>query len=40
MGHQNIKTIPIYTEITGVKIEEDMQRLSQNIEDKYQLVES
>ena len=39
MGHRNIKTTQIYAEITGAKIEEDMQRLSQKIENKYQLVE-
>ncbi|KKB53900.1 MULTISPECIES: site-specific integrase [Bacteroidales] len=38
MGHRNIKTTQIYAEITGAKIEEDMQRLSQKIENKYQLV--
>ena len=38
MGHRNIKTTQIYAEITGAKIEEDMQRLSQKIEHKYQLV--
>ena len=37
MGHRNIKTTQIYAEITGAKIEEDMQRLSQKIENKYQL---
>ncbi|WP_289227678.1 tyrosine-type recombinase/integrase [Parabacteroides goldsteinii] len=40
MGHRNIKTTQIYAEITGAKIEEDMQRLSQKIENKYQLVKS
>ena len=39
MGHRNIKTTQIYAEITGAKIEEDMQRLSQKIENKYQLAE-
>jgi site-specific recombinase XerD len=37
MGHQNIRTTQIYAEITGSKIEEDMQMLSRKIEDKYQL---
>lgn len=40
MGHRNIKTTQIYAEITGAKIEEDMQRLSKKIENKYQLVKS
>lgn len=40
MGHCNIKTTQIYAEITGAKIEEDMQRLSQKIENKYQLTET
>ena len=35
MGHRNIKTTQIYAEITGAKIEEDMQRLSQKIEDTH-----
>lgn len=39
MGHRNIKTTQIYAEITGAKIEEDIQRLSQKIENKYQLTE-
>lgn len=38
MGHRNIKTTQIYAEITGAKIEEDMQMLSRKIGDKYQLV--
>lgn len=37
MGHRNIKTTQIYAEITGAKIEEDMQRLSQKIEECYLL---
>ena len=40
MGHRNIKTTQIYAEITGAKIEEDMQRLSQKIKNKYQLTET
>lgn len=31
MGHRNIKTTQIYAEITGAKIEEDMQVLSEKI---------
>lgn len=37
MGHRNIKTTQIYAEVTGAKIEEDMQVLSRKIGDKYQL---
>lgn len=37
MGHRNIKTTQIYAEVTGAKIEEDMQSLSRKIESKYQL---
>ncbi|WP_158599453.1 tyrosine-type recombinase/integrase [Parabacteroides sp. AF17-3] len=40
MGHRNIKTTQIYAEITGAKIEEDIQRLSQKIEDCYRLAGS
>lgn len=40
MGHRNIKTTQIYAEITGAKIEEDMQRLSQKIKDDYLLADS
>ena len=37
MGHRNIKTTQIYAEITGAKIEEDMQLLSEKIKDDYLL---
>lgn len=37
MGHRNIKTTQIYAEITGAKIEEDMQLLSDKIKDDYLL---
>jgi site-specific recombinase XerD len=37
MGHRNIKTTQIYAEVTGAKIEEDMKKLSQRIENEYQL---
>ena len=37
MGHRNIKTTQIYAEITGAKIEEDMQRLSEKIKGDYGL---
>lgn len=37
MGHRNIKTTQIYAEITGAKIEEDMQMLSDKIKDNYLL---
>ena len=37
MGHRSIKTTQIYAEITGAKIEEDMQLLSEKIKDDYQL---
>ena len=37
MGHRNIKTTQIYAEITGEKIEEDMNRLSQKINNDYSL---
>lgn len=40
MGHRNIKTTQIYAEITGAKIEEDMQLLSKRIKDDYQLAGS
>ena len=40
MGHQNIKTTQIYAEITGAKIEEDMQLLSKKIKDDYLLAGS
>lgn len=40
MGHQNIKTTQIYAEITGAKIEEDMQVLSKKIKDDYSLAGS
>ena len=39
MGHRNIKTTQIYAEVTGVKIEEDMKKLSQRIGNEYQLKE-
>jgi site-specific recombinase XerD len=39
MGHRNIKTTQIYAEVTGAKIEEDMKKLSQRIENEYQLKE-
>lgn len=39
MGHRNIKTTQIYAEVTGAKIEEDMQVLSRKIEEKFQLAE-
>ncbi|MDD4226890.1 MAG: site-specific integrase, partial [Mariniphaga sp.] len=37
MGHRNIRTTQIYAEITGAKIEEDMQQLSEKIKDDYLL---
>jgi site-specific recombinase XerD len=37
MGHRSIKTTQIYAEVTGAKIEEDMQALSLKIEDNYLL---
>jgi integrase len=37
MGHRNIRTTQIYAEVTGAKIEEDMKKLSQRIENEYQL---
>jgi site-specific recombinase XerD len=37
LGHRNIKTTQIYAEVTGAKIEEDMKKLSQRIENEYQL---
>ena len=40
MGHRNIKTTQIYAEITGAKIEEDMQLLSKKIKDDYSLAGS
>lgn len=40
MGHRNIKTTQIYAEITGAKIEEDMQVLSNKIKDDYLLAGS
>jgi len=40
MGHRNIKTTQIYAEITGAKIEEDMQLLSKKIKDDYLLAGS
>jgi site-specific recombinase XerD len=40
MGHRNIKTTQIYAEVTGAKIEEDMQLLSQKIGDKFVLTGS
>lgn len=40
MGHRNIKTTQIYAEITGAKIEEDMQLLSEKIKDDYRLASS
>lgn len=40
MGHRNIKTTQIYAEVTGAKIEEDMQLLSERIKDDYQLSNS
>jgi site-specific recombinase XerD len=40
MGHRNIKNTQIYAEITEAKIEEDMQRLSQKIENDYSLANS
>ncbi len=40
MGHRNIKTTQIYAEITGAKIEEDMQLLSEKIKDDYRLTDS
>ncbi|KAA6335275.1 Tyrosine recombinase XerD [termite gut metagenome] len=40
MGHRNIRTTQIYAEITGAKIEEDMQLLSQKIKDDYKLANS
>lgn len=40
MGHRNIRTTQIYAEITGVKIEEDMQQLSEKIKDDYRLTDS
>lgn len=38
MGHRNIRTTQIYAEITGAKIEEDMQQLSEKIKDSYLLM--
>lgn len=35
MGHRNIRTTQIYAEITGAKIEEDMQLLSEKMKDDY-----
>jgi site-specific recombinase XerD len=40
MGHRNIRTTQIYAEITGAKIEEDMQLLSEKIKDDYRLAGS
>lgn len=40
MGHRNIKTTQIYAEITGAKIEEDMQLLSEKIKNDYLLAGS
>lgn len=40
MGHRNIKTTQIYAEITGAKIEEDMQLLTEKIKDVYLLAGS
>jgi site-specific recombinase XerD len=40
MGHRNIKTTQIYAEITGAKIEEDMQLLTEKIKDDYLLAGS
>ncbi|KAA6330609.1 hypothetical protein EZS27_020708 [termite gut metagenome] len=40
MGHQNIRTTQIYAEITGSKIEEDIQLLSEKIKDDYLLMGS
>jgi site-specific recombinase XerD len=37
MGHRNIKTTQIYAEVTGAKIEEDMQALSLKIENQYMM---
>lgn len=37
MGHRNIKTKQIYMEITGAKIEQDMQLPSEKIKEDYQL---
>jgi len=37
IGHRNIKTTQIYAEITGAKIEEDMQLLSEKMKDDYRL---
>jgi site-specific recombinase XerD len=37
MGHRNIRTTQIYAEVTGAKIEEDMKKLSQKVENEYQL---
>jgi len=39
LGHRNIKTTQIYAEITGAKIEEDMQRLSEKMKDDYRLAD-
>lgn len=40
MGHRNIKTTQIYAEITGAKIEEDMQVLSEKIKNDYRLADN
>jgi site-specific recombinase XerD len=40
MGYRNIKTTQIYAEITGTKVEEDMQLLSKKIKDDYRLANS
>ncbi|MDR1202760.1 MAG: site-specific integrase, partial [Tannerellaceae bacterium] len=40
LGHRNIKTTQIYAEITGAKIEEDMQLLSEKMKDDYLLSNS
>lgn len=40
MGHRNIRTTQIYAEITGAKIEEDTQLLSEKIKNDYRLSDS
>ena len=40
MGHQDIATTQIYAEITRTKINEDMSKLAETIQGKYELPEN
>lgn len=40
MGHLSIKTTQIYAEATRTKINEDMTKLAERIQGKYELVKN